>query len=230
MKRPLLYVACLLACVWSGLVELGAYAQGRPEPEYIAWTWNVKPKHADPGLPNVLLQGDSLSRNYFPEVQRRLQGKANVYLVANSYSSGDPRLAKEIVLFAEAEHVRFQVVHFNNGMHGPDLSEAKYREGFGSYLNALRRIAPKAKLIWATTTPVKEDLESGLTNARINERNMIARSFVGNMPIDDQHALMEKHQDLYLDNIHFKPEGADLSGAQAAEMILAALRGTGASK
>ena len=224
MRRSFpLYAICVFISAWICFSELPAVAQ-KPEPEYIAWTWNVKPKHPEKSLPNVLLEGDSLTRNYFPEVRRRLQGEANVYLMANSYSSGDPRLAHEIVLFAEAEHVQFKVVHFNNGMHAPDFSEEQYRQGFQAYLQALKKIAPSARFIWATTTPVKEDLSSGLTNARINQRNAIARKFVDGMLIDDQHRLMEQHQDLYQDNIHFKPEGADMSGKQAAQMILTALQ------
>jgi len=231
MRRLLpLYAICAFVCAWICLSELHAIAQEKPEPEYIAWTWNVKPKHPEKTLPNVLLEGDSLTRNYFPEVQRRLQGKANVYLMANSYSSGDPRLAQEIVLSAKAERIQFKVVHFNNGMHAPDFSEEQYRQGFHAYLQALKKIAPAARFIWATTTPVKEDLSSGLTNARINQRNAIAQKFIHGMLVDDQHALMEQHQDLYQDNIHFKPEGADMSGRQAAEMILAALHETDASR
>ena len=222
MKRPLLYVACLLVCVWSGVVELGAYAQGKPEPEYIAWTWNVKPKQADPGLPNVLLQGDSLSRNYFPEVQRRLQGIANVYLVANSYSSGDPRLAKEIVLFAEAEHVRFQVVHFNNGMHGWGYTEAQYKAAFPNFLRTVRSLVHgNSALIWATTTPVQPQALNGATNLRIDSRNAIALSFIdaAHISIDDQHALMMQHRDLYQDTVHFNNEGSKLMGDQTAAAI-----------
>ena len=60
----------------------------------------VRPPHPDPKLPNVLLLGDSLSRNYFPEVTKDLAGTANVYLMASSTSVGDPRLPREIREFA----------------------------------------------------------------------------------------------------------------------------------
>lgn len=227
MRKPSFRFA-LLCLAFGGLVAgMSLQAQVKPEPEYIAWTWNVKPKHPDAALPNVLLQGDSLSRNYFPEVQRRLQGKANVYLMASSYSSGDPRLANDIAMFAQVEHVTFAVVHFNNGMHAPDFSETQYKDGFAAYVRALRRMAPHAAFIWATITPVKEDTGNGLTNARIDARNVIAKEFVRGMVVDDQHSLMAKHRDLYQDNIHFNTEGANLGGDQAAELILAALEKAG---
>ncbi len=43
-------------------------------PEEIEWTWEVRPQVADPKLPNVLLLGDSITRNYFPQVTRDLGG------------------------------------------------------------------------------------------------------------------------------------------------------------
>src|SRR5713101_5769796 len=51
--------------------------------EEIEWTWEVRPPHPNPQLPNVLLLGDSISRNYFPQVTKVLTGVANVYLMAS---------------------------------------------------------------------------------------------------------------------------------------------------
>lgn len=39
-----------------------------------------------------------------------------------------------------------------------DLTDAHCKEGFKLYLDTLRRIAPKARLIWAATAPIKKDL------------------------------------------------------------------------
>jgi hypothetical protein len=51
----------------------------------------------------VLLVGDSISRNYFPEVTRDLKGVANLYLMASSICVGDPRLPAELISFAKLE-------------------------------------------------------------------------------------------------------------------------------
>jgi hypothetical protein len=68
-------------------------AQDRPSrSEEIEWTWEVRPAHVDSKLPNVLLVGDSITRNYYPEVERQLSHVANVYLMTTSASVGDPRL------------------------------------------------------------------------------------------------------------------------------------------
>jgi hypothetical protein len=99
-------------------------------PEEIEWTWEVRPPHPNPQLPNVLLLGDSISRNYFPQATKDLAGIANGYLMASSTSVGDPRLPHQIAEFAALEKVGFRVVHFNKGMHGWGYSEAQYQAAF----------------------------------------------------------------------------------------------------
>jgi hypothetical protein len=196
-------------------------------PEEIEWTWEVRPPHPDPQLPNVLLLGDSISRNYFPEVRKNLSGLANVYLMASSTCVGDPRIEHQVAEFATMEGVRFSVVHFNNGMHGWAYTEAQYKAAFPAYLRAVRALTAKSgRLIWASTTPVRSDAKDA-TNPRIQARNRIAGGFVeaAGIPVDDQFALMEKHQDLHEDPVHFNPAGADLQGDQAAALIRKALEG-----
>jgi hypothetical protein len=196
-------------------------------PEEIEWTWEVRPANPDPKLPNVLLLGDSITRNYFPQVVKDLTGIANVYLMAVSTSVGDPRLPHQIAEFAAMENVAFRVVHFNNGMHGWRYTEAQYKAAFPALLGSVRRLTGKGgRLIWANTTPVKSDASNGATNPRIEERNAIAEEQVraAGISIDDQHGLMTQHPDLYQDAIHFGPRGADIMGDQVASSIRAALR------
>jgi hypothetical protein len=213
----------LLAC---GLSAAAALAQDRASrPEEVEWTWEVRPAHVNTALPNVLLVGDSITRNYYPEVQRELTDEANVYLFAASTSVGDPRLLQELSEFTALEAVPFQVVHFNNGMHGWTYSEEEYKAAFPGYLHALQSIAPKAAFIWATITPVKVDDTPGPTNARIEGRNKIALSFVtrAGIPVDDQHELMTHHADEYEDHVHFNPAGAKIQGQQVTQFLRAAL-------
>jgi lysophospholipase L1-like esterase len=193
-------------------------------PEPIEWTWEVRPPHPDANLPNVLLLGDSISRNYFPQVTKDLEGVANVYLMASSTSVGDPRLPRQISEFARLENIR--VVHFNNGMHGWGYTEARFKASFPLLVEAVRALAGKdGALVWANITPVKDDAASGATNPRIDARNAIALAMVldENIPVDDQHSLMMKHLDLYKDSVHFNPVGANIMGDQAAAVIRAAL-------
>lgn len=190
-------------------------------PEVIEWTWEVRPPHPDSKLPNVLLVGDSITRNYYPEVQRQLAGVANVYLFASSASMGDLRLLNQLSQFAAMESVPFRVVHFNNGMHGWTYTEAEYKAAFPDYIAKICAIAPGASLIWATTTSVKAESSPGPTNSRIEERNRIAQTFVQGLgiPIDDQHGLMVQHPDRYEDNVHFDEQGSAIQAKQVAQYI-----------
>lgn len=216
--------------VWLTLALAGSISAAAQDaakiPEEIEWTWEVRPAHADAKLPNVLLLGDSITRNYFPEVTKDLSGIANVYLMASSTCLGDPRLEPQIAEFAAMEGVRFQVVHFNNGMHGWGYSEAQYKSAFPGLIRAVRALTTNSgALIWASTTPVRLDKDIGPTNARVDERNEIALSFMkaAGIAVDDQHALMMQHRDLYADDVHFNDAGAKIQGDQAAAQIRAAI-------
>jgi hypothetical protein len=213
-----------LSILLAGSSSLHAQAAGSLLEE-IEWTWEVRPTHCDPKLPNVLLLGDSITRAYYPAVARRLTGKANLYLMATSASVGDPRLAPQIADFATAEAVPFSLVHFNNGMHGWAYTESQYQSAFPSFLRAIQDAAPGARLIWATITPVKADTRPGPTNSRIESRNAIAKTLVqkAGLPIDDQHQLMMHHLDAFEDTVHFNESGAQMQAAQAVATIEGAL-------
>jgi hypothetical protein len=222
---PLLALALVFRSLISGPAATAQTSVSIPEE--IEWTWAVRPAHPDPNLPNVLLLGDSIARNYFPQVVKDLTGIANVYLMAVSTSVGDPRLPHQIAEFAAMENVVFRVVHFNNGMHGWGYTEAQYKTAFPAFLSSVRSLTGKGgRSIWANTTPVKPNAFNGATNLRIEERNAIAQEQVraAGITIDDQHTLMTEHLDLYEDAVHFGPRGADIMGDHAAASIRAALR------
>jgi hypothetical protein len=189
--------------------------------EKVEWTWAERPETADPAIPNVLLVGDSITRAYFPEVAKLLAGKANVYLFATSAAAGDPRLVKQLDNYFAMEHLRFAVVHFNNGMHGWGYSEREYSAGLPAMVRALRQGAPGARLIWASTTPVHKTNKSGADNQRIDARNAAALALMKRLaiPVDDQHLLMYALDDLHSDDVHYKPEGSRVQAQQVAKMV-----------
>jgi lysophospholipase L1-like esterase len=147
--------------------------------------------------------------------------------MASSTSVGDPRLPREIREFVTMENVHFRIVHFNNGMHGWDYTEAQYKAAFPEFRRTVRSLVPSNRaLIWATITPVEPKAFNGATNERVDARNAIAQTFIDRAHIatDDQHALMAKHQDLHQDTVHFNTAGSNLMGDQAAAAIRTALR------
>src|SRR5260370_28916539 len=61
-------------------------------PEEIELTCEVRPQHAHPKLPNVLLLGDFIARNYFPQVTQDLRAVPHFFLMASPTCVGDHRL------------------------------------------------------------------------------------------------------------------------------------------
>jgi lysophospholipase L1-like esterase len=209
---------------------------GATEPvrERIEWCdiWIIKAEKND--LPRVLLIGDSITRGYFSGVEKALGGQANCARLTTSRCICDP------VFFDELDMVlrqyAFDVIHFNNGLHGWGYTEAQYRTAFPRLLHTLRRENPGAKLIWTTTTPVwvraNDDSPrlDGKTQ-RVRERNRIAMEFVGqaNLAVDDLFALVIDHPEYYSsDGVHFNNEGKAAQTRQVAQSILGQLtRGPG---
>ena len=206
---------------------LAAQAQSQlPITEKIEWTWTDRPDSPVATLPNVLLVGDSTTRGYYPATAKELIGVANVYLFATSASSGDPRLPNQLRNYFSTMGLFFAVIHFNNGMHGWGYTEQQYAESLPDMIEAISEGAPRAELIWATTTPVLHDSTNGQsTNARIAERNLQAAALMNRykIPVDDQYTLMLKHPDLHDGDVHFTEEGSSLQAAQVAASIRATM-------
>lgn len=218
-------------CVFAMLLLCGSILAAVAQPaasitEKIEWTWTDRPDAPVAGLPNVLLLGDSITRAYYPAVANDLKGTANVYLFAGSACSGDYRLPEQIRDYFRMMGVDFAAVHFNNGMHGWGYTEQQYAGGLPELIAAVRSGAPRAKLIWANTTPVLHDsLKGEASNSRIDARNRLAAEVMSHegIPIDDQHGLMLKHQDLHQDNVHFTVAGSAIEAEQVAAMLRAAI-------
>jgi hypothetical protein len=193
--------------------------------EKTEWTWADRPAKPDSALPNVLLAGDSIARAYFPAVSTLMAGKANVYLFATSASAGDPRLLKQLDDYFVMEPLKFSVIHFNNGMHGWGYSEAAYSEALPAMVRLLQRDSPGSKLIWASTTPLHKNLESGAGNERVAARNAAALDVMKkfSIPVDDQYLLMAAHDDLHADDVHYKPEGCRIEAEQVVRLVTTAL-------
>src|SRR5215469_7241789 len=143
--------------------------------ESIEWC-DIWISHAnETNLPRILLLGDSITRDYYPLVEKRLDGRAYVARLTTSRFISDPVLLQEIALVLD--NTKFDVIHFNNGMHGWQHSEAEYKNAFPKLLETIRAHAPHARLVWATTTPLKQSQPksaSDPSDERIAARNAIA--------------------------------------------------------
>jgi lysophospholipase L1-like esterase len=223
--------ALLTVAAWAALGLGTCLAAGGPAAagrESIEWC-DIWISHAnETNLPRVLLIGDSIARGYYPEVEKRLAGRAFVARLSSSAFLTDPMLRQQIGMMLGA--MKFDVIHFNNGMHGWQHSEAEYAAAFPGFLKTIRQGAPGARLIWANTTPLKESpAHPGpdmATDARIQARNAAVLKLVQaqGIPVDDLYAIAAGHPEFHSDNVHFNDQGIALQAAQVAEEISAALK------
>ena len=189
--------------------------------EDIEWCDVWIPHLNEHGLPRVLLIGDSITRAYYQKVERILEGQAFVGRLTTSRSVGDPALIGEVS--AVLSQTKFDVIHFNNGMHGWGYSEEEYETYFPEFLESIRQNALEARLIWASTTPVRTAHKLDEFHARtqrVELRNTIAACYVQarGIPVNDLCALakIEHYTD---DGVHFNTTGSDFQAKHVASSI-----------
>jgi len=208
------------------LVALGVRAApSTAEREGIEWC-DIWISHAnETNLPRVLLIGDSITRGYYPAVEKRLAGKAYVARLTTSAFLSDPMFTQQIAMVLD--NVKFDVIHFNNGMHGWQHSEAAYRKAFPNFVKTLQQHAPHARLIWASTTPLRPSTNSPPTNPRsasndrVVARNAIALEYVNaeKIVVNDLYSPGLGHAELYSDGVHFNKAGIAVQSELVAAKI-----------
>lgn len=211
----------LFAALTAILVIAQLAHAGEPIRERIEWAdiWVTDADKND--LPRVLLIGDSITRGYFSEVEKNLQGKAYCARLTTSKCVSDPWFPDEVQLLLK--QYKFDVIHFNNGLHGWGYTEEQYRDGLLRLMATFDKYAGDARLVWATTTPVRErdNLQQfSERTERVKSRNQIAAKIMGqrNIPTDDLFGLVEQHPDWQSgDGVHFNGKGKAAQGTAVAK-------------
>ncbi|MBI4907741.1 MAG: SGNH/GDSL hydrolase family protein [Acidobacteria bacterium] len=191
----------------------------------------VAPITETPGLPRVLLIGDSISMGYTLPVREMLTGKANVLRIPTNAAFTRFSL----------EHIeewlgsgRWDVIHMNWGLHDLKIMEGgKHQVGIEEYEKNLEALVgrlkkTRAKLIYATTTPVPEGKVSPPRNpADVAKFNAVAVAVMqrNGVTVNDLYeAVLPKLGELQTPvNVHYKPEGYRFLGELVAAFILRAL-------
>jgi lysophospholipase L1-like esterase len=191
--------------------------------ENIEWLDVWVPGNGVKDQPRVLLIGDSITRGYYKTVEDALKGKAVVCRLATSKSLGDPGLLDEVRLVLG--QATFDVVHFNNGMHGWGYTEEEYAKAIPDLVAAIRKGAPGARLVWASTTPVRvagkvEQLDP--KTDRVKARNKAAAEVMAKekIPTNDLFALVTDKAELFSnDGVHLNAKGSAALGEQVAAQV-----------
>lgn len=205
---------------YLGGFYLPLYKAGRVKGTEQAWDY-VKDV---PGLPRVMLIGDSVSRGYTLAARKALAGKANVHRAPENCGPSANGLKK---LDAWLAGGKWDVIHFNFGIHDRGTPPDVYRQRLETLVTRMK--ATGAKVIWASTTPIPSDTKDGPKAAEtIVEKNRIAAEVMAKngVAIDDLFTFITPHvaQVQNPKDVHFKGEGYDLLGKQVAASIEAALK------
>ncbi len=181
----------------------------------------------DAKLPRVLLIGDSILNGYQGHATKLLAGKANVDLWVNPYnqSEGVNKLLGEVLTNGP-----YDVVVFNMGLHG--WQEGRIKPGtfeplMKAYVEVLKTKLPKAKLLWASSTPVTVKGKPTEINPEINpniiEQNRMAAKVMAemNVPIVDFYGLLIAKRELARgDMFHWTAPAYNLIAQAAVDAIL----------
>lgn len=202
--------------------------------------------HPAKRTPNVLLYGDSVSIMYTSEVRKNLEGQATVVrLFKNGGSSHNfiPNMDKmKETMFqpnlVEGWDFKWDVIHFNVGLHdlkylrgknlnidGKQVSSIKvYQENLDRICKYLKTNYPKAKLIFATTTPVPENAKGRYKGDSI-KFNKAAMDVLSNHPdilVNDLYAFTLPHHEEWAQepgNVHYNQLGFTEQGKEVARVI-----------
>ncbi|MEO2017454.1 MAG: SGNH/GDSL hydrolase family protein [Fuerstiella sp.] len=194
-----------------------------------------------PGLPRVLLIGDSISIGYTVPVRELLKDKANVHRPLTNCGPTSKGVAEIEKWLGDG---RWDVIHFNWGLHdlkymgpkGQNLADpkadgshqqvppAKYEANLRQLVAILKKT--DAKLVWRSTTPVPDGCKGRVVGDSV-KYNAIAKKIMdeNKIAIDDQYsfAMSRLKQIQRPANVHFSPEGSRELAQQAVAAILKSL-------
>ena len=198
-----------------------------------------------PGLPRVLLIGDSISIAYTVPVRELLKGKANVHRAPVNCQSSTTGLSGTKGPNSWQGDQKWDVIHFNFGIWDSKIVPSTGQPAVSqeAYVKNLLEIAKRlqatgAKVIFATATPIPDCLTSLPTSpgaldskARffvpLPDRNAAAVDALkkAGVAIDDLYAAIYPDREKFWNpkDLHFSPKGSDLLAKAVVASIEAQL-------
>ena len=202
----------------------------------------MKPVKDTPGLPRVLLIGDSISIGYTVGVRELLLGKANVHRPLTNCGP-TTKGVKELDKWLGDKP--WDVIHFNFGLHdlkylGPRGQNLADPKGEGShqqvpladYEKHLKTMVVRlektgARIIWRSTTPVPPGARGRVVGDSAKYNKVAAKIMKERkITIDDMYSFcMPRLKEIMRPaNVHFTPAGSKALAKQAVTAITAALK------
>ncbi|MBO5643381.1 MAG: SGNH/GDSL hydrolase family protein [Kiritimatiellae bacterium] len=187
----------------------------------IAYSFNLTDENKK-DLPRVLLVGDSICNGYQGGVCRILDGKMNVSYWISSYCVTSPGYLRLLAFYLD--EAKYDVIHFNNGLHSLSTPIADYMKGIKAAFQLIRLKQPQAKLIWAASTPLKEADKTAKAK-ELNEASLNVITKIGQISINDLFKPMDAldRNEYWTDVFHFKKAAREIQAKQVSKACLSAL-------
>ena len=229
----------LIPLLFTAMLALHAFGQVQ----------NTKPKRPNPmapikempGLPRVLLIGDSISIGYTLPTRALLKGKVNLHRIP---TNGGPTIKGLEQIDTWLGQKKWDVIHFNWGLHdlkymGPNGENlfpkdkgGKVQVPIQEYEKNLERLVVRmkktnAKLIWRNTTPVPPGSKGRYVGDSIKYNAAAARVMIRHgIPTHDLFTMSKKRmKEIMLPaNVHYTKDGSEVLGGDVAMVILEALK------
>ena len=190
--------------------------------ENIEWTnmrWNDAPDNCKA---RILLIGDSIVVGHERLLHEIIKDEYCIDSFATAKCVSDVDYMRELDYMLASKD--YDLVIFNNGLHGFDISDEAYEENLQENLVDLNKRVKK--LAWRTSTPIrqKEDLNQFETEKtpRIIRRNAFAAKVTKklNIPVLDLYTPMAENVDYFSpDAVHYNKEGREAQAKIIAEFI-----------
>lgn len=185
----------------------------------IGYSFHLTDENKD--LPRALLVGDSICNGYQAKVRARLEGKVNVSYWVSSLCVTSPGYLRMFGYYLD--EAKYDVIHFNNGLHSLNTPDEAYAKGVRAALEAIRAKQPQARIVWCSSTPLKS---AGRT-AKARALNAIGAAEAARLGLatDDLFALLDPldREKFWVDVFHHNPEARDMEARQVADCVLAAI-------
>lgn len=189
--------------------------------ETFEWIHSWQDYTLNDDLKRVLLIGDSITYGYQEKVREKLKGICYVDYLSTSYAI-DTKIYNTLVE-QFALYNKYDLIHFNHGLHGKHISKKSYKSKIEKLLVKLFK---NSKVSLANITIINKEGNRKPDREwmkRVQERNEAIEELAEkyNLTIDDLNSVSKeiKTEDRYSDGTHYLESGYEIFANKVSEFI-----------
>lgn len=230
----LVFVILQASSVWAGaetactMCPVGENVRGHENVEWsIAYAYHMIDANKD--LPRVLLVGDSICSAYQEGVQKALEGEVNVSYWISSYCLTSPGYKRLLGFYLD--EAKYDVIHFNNGLHSLETETKAWAVALGEVLELIRQKQPWAKIVWASSTPLRKPELTAKARELNAAASEVIRSIEG-ISVNDLFSLADSYDrnEYWRDTYHHREPLVQREAECVVKAVRAALLGRAVSQ